>query len=154
MNMEILKKLYDEQLNEIAKLSAEDIHDMFIEELERRENILAEWDYKINIGDCWMAESEISDVINIKYIEDFEDSGNVVVKHFHIDSEDEKNIKIYKIYDTEKSLKRDLLTLEYTKIDPSIIDKLDELTDIYNRCMEELNNDYYEKFVNILNLKD
>lgn len=151
MNMEILKSFTDEQLNNIAKLSAEDVRDMFIGELERRENERTKLDkYEINIGDCWLSID--NNVIRIKYIDKFEDN-EYVLKCFDTYSEN-KNADVYIDYNDKIYLQKHLMFHQYTKVDPSIIDKLDELTDIYNRRVEELNNDYYEEFVNILNLED
>ena len=153
MNTEILKFFTDEQLNNIAKLSAEDIRDMFVNELERRENERAKFDeYKINVGDCWLSIDSDNDVIRVKYINKFEDDEYTVTCYDIIHNS--KDVDLYDEYFPENCLQEILFGRNYTKIEPSIIGKMEELADAYNRRVEELNTNYYNEIINILNLED
>ena len=151
MNMEILKYFTDEQLDKISRFTPEEVRDMFIGELERRENERTKFDeYKINVGDCWLSIDSDNDAIRVKYINKFEDDEYTVTCYdiFH----NSKDVDLYDEYFPENCLQEILFGRNYTKVDPSIIGKMEELTNAYNRHVEELNNDYYEEFVNILNL--
>ena len=151
MNMEFLKDLTDTQLNEITKFTPEDIKDMFNNEIEIRKSKLAKFDgYKINVGDCWLSKDSNNYAIRVKYINKFEDDEYAVTCYdiFH----NSKDVDLlYDEYFPENCLQKIFFERNYTKVDPSIIGKMDELTDVYNRRVEELNTNYYNEIINILN---
>lgn len=150
MNMEFLKNLTDTQLNEITKFTPEDIKDMFNNEIERRKSKLAKInEYKINVGDCWLSIDRDNGVFRVKYINKFEDY-EYAVTCYHI-IHNSKDVDLFDEYFPENRLKEIFFERNYTKVDSSIIEKMNELTNAYNKNVVELNTNYYNEIINILN---